>query len=109
MKYYKDKGQHFIENGNSKVRVGLMHTMGDPRNQGRVCKIFAVVEVLQQSPTNLIQRGSQVALSFSGDKANADEYVWSPLEPKFIPLKIELHNEPKPQPRPDDNIDPALL
>lgn len=77
MKYFEDKGQKFITNGRSKVRVELVNQRKSPMDPLRVIKIFEVHQVIQSTPDNPIERGNQITLSFPKQHANAKEWDWT--------------------------------
>jgi hypothetical protein len=92
MKYYKSKGQEFLENGRSTLHVTTMDTKPSPTSTGRVMKLLVVNEVVSTSQTNPIRQGVVLALSFPPEKLNAAAYEWGRFGPEEtqVPLKIGL-------------------
>lgn len=90
MRYYKKEDQHFVENGTSVLRVGLIETIQEFNEPNRVVKVLAVIEVKKQSEMNPIRTGDAIALSFPESHANAKDYVWEKGERCQVPLKVQL-------------------
>lgn len=76
MRYYEEKGNKYVENGKSLVRVGLVTLKPSPLQEGRTLKVFEVVEVIKTHPTNPIIPGHHLALSFPNEKLNTKEFSW---------------------------------
>lgn len=76
MRYLKTGSDEFVENGKSLVRVGRVLTFPSPISPGRVIKVFEVVQIIRESPSNPVPRGALLALSFPAEHVNASEYEW---------------------------------
>lgn len=90
MRYYEEKGNKYIENGKSLVRVGLLGLQPSPLQEGRTVKIFDVVEVVKFNHENPLPRGAILAMSFPNEKVNLKEYKWyeGGWEECFLPFTI---------------------
>ena len=91
MKYYAKGSKEFIDNGSSKIRVATVQQIPSPNSKDRVLRIFSVQESLKDSPTNLIEVGTLIALSFPPDKANSKEYKWKRGEECQVKFNIQLN------------------
>lgn len=91
MRYFKELGCEYVENGKSKVRGATIETIDHPNIKDRMVKIFTVQEVIRQSDTNPILPGMMLGLSFSKEKINSRDYTWKRDEEKMTPLKLQLH------------------
>lgn len=89
MRYLKVKGDEFVQNGRSTVRVGHVLTMVSPKSAGRTVKVFEVLEVTRANPSNPIVRGTMLALSFPNEKLFDDEYTWQRGEEGMLPFEID--------------------
>lgn len=92
MKYYEEKnGDKFIENGNSKVRVGLVTLKPSPLQEGRTLKVFEVVEVIRHNEANPIIVGHHLAMSFPNEKLHVKFYEWNKTnawEESQVPMRL---------------------
>lgn len=91
MKYWRELGNEFVENGRSKIRGTTIQLINHPQNSERMLRVFAVQDVIRQSDTNLILSGALIGLSIPKQNINAREYTWQRDEEKMAPLKIQLH------------------
>lgn len=90
MRYYRELGCEYIENGKSKVRGATIDMTPHPKLKDRTIKIFSVQEVISQSDTNPILPGMMLGLSFSNMKVNSRNHTWKKDEEKMVPLKLQL-------------------
>lgn len=91
MKYLKRDGNEYLENGNSKVRVGFVCHKPDPIVPERTVKVLEVLEVIRDNPENPIIPGHHIAVSFPNDKLGSRNYVWGRGGedwPAQVPLQI---------------------
>jgi hypothetical protein len=91
MRYYRLSGSDYLENGHSLIRVGRVLVFPSPISKGRSVKIFEVVQVVKENPSNPIQRGTLLAVSFPNEQLNATAYTWKMNEECFIPYTITDH------------------
>lgn len=93
MKYQLKDGREIIENGKSKLRVGTLEIVPDPKDRDRAVRIFVVQEVMMASDMNKpgsIGAGALLALSFPKEKINAKEYQWKVNERTQVNFNIDL-------------------
>jgi len=90
MRYHKELGEEYIDNGTSKVRGSTIETIEHPKGMDRHIKIFAVQEVIRQSEMNPILPGMLLGLSFPTEKINSRDYTWKKGEERMCPLKLQL-------------------
>jgi len=78
VRYFKPPGSsdEFVQNGASTVRVGRVLVYPSPIAPGRTIRVFEVVQVIRENPSNPVPRGALLALSFPNEHVNADEYEW---------------------------------
>ncbi len=77
---------HLI-NGRSRLKVVPVVTVPDPFTKGRLARVFRVEQVMQESPTNPIAPGEEIALSYAPENYNRKEYEWKRGEPCQIKMK----------------------
>lgn len=93
MRYHKANGEEFLENGNSKLRVGKVSEFPSPVSPARVVKVFEVRQVISNTNIRPIERGMLLALSFPSEKVNASEYEWyrgERWEECQVPLQVAM-------------------
>jgi len=107
MRYYRQNGKEYVKNGRSLLQVSTMRQARSPYHANRVLKIMVVQKVLSQSPTNKIEPGEMINLSFPEARVNARKYDWKPGEPTQSAFNIKLHEsdwvEGDPEPAPPSN------
>lgn len=91
MRYYKELGNEYVENGTSKIRGATIETITHPNIGDRMVRIFTVQEVIRTSELNLIEPGMMIGLSFPVQHINSRDYTWKRDEERMCPLKLELH------------------
>jgi hypothetical protein len=95
MRYLKTGSDEFLQNGGSTVRVGRVLVFPSPVTNGRVVRVFEVLQIVRKGrQDNPLPRGALLALSFPSDKVNADDYEWyrHGWEECFIPYTV---NDPR--------------
>jgi hypothetical protein len=88
VRYYKLLNDAYLENGRSLIRVGHVLSFPSPLDRQRTVKVFEVLQTVKGSRTNLIARGSLLALSFPNTHFNAEAYEWGKLEECMVPMEI---------------------
>ncbi len=93
--YIKQGSDEFIVNGKSKLRVGRLIVLPSPITEGRVVRVFEILERVRVNPKNPSPpRGAMLALSFPQQWVNANAYTWDRGEECQVPLEI---TDPKAQ------------
>lgn len=95
----------FLDNARSKLRVMTVRIM-EGKTPGRLIKIMSVQEVISSSPSNPIQAGNALAMSFPKARINSDEHEWKHGEE--CQVRMEMGEQSRII-RPDAAIDPAML
>jgi len=88
MRYFREKENHFIQNGKSTIRVGPVLVMPSPTSKGRTVKVFEVLQIVRENPANTVPRGAMIALSFPNEHLGKTEYVWGKIEESQVPYEI---------------------
>lgn len=91
MRYWRELGEEFVENGASKVRGATIEVIEHPHGQDRHIRIFTIQEVIKSCETNPILPGMMLGLSFPTEKINSRDYTWHKGEERMCPLKLQLH------------------
>lgn len=92
MRYYRELGYEYVENGTGKVKGSTIQIVPHPQDGSRMLRVFIVQNVIRQSDTNPIVDGTGLGLSFPKEQINSRDYTWKPEEEKMTPLKIQLHD-----------------
>ena len=89
MRYYTVKNDHYISNGKSVLRVGNAISMPDPVRKSRTVKIFEILQIVRENPSNPSPPvGAMISLSFPDTHVNSTDYTWERSDPAQLPFQV---------------------